>query len=232
MHGAIEGVKRTVTNTDNGVVIQMTSDDPAIVETIQSRMADSPPCQGKGCGCAGPGTCTQGMCAQMEGVKRTVTNTDNGVVIEITSNDPAVVGTIQSRAADSPGCHGKGHGRAGQGMCTRMEGVKRTVTNTENGVVIEMTSNDPAIVETIRSRMADSPQCHGKGHGCAGGETCGHGTCAQGTCGKMEGVKRTVTNTDSGIIIELTSDDPAVVETLQSQMASKPAGCPGHRGGL
>jgi hypothetical protein len=39
----IEGTERTVTNLDNGVRIQITSDDPEIVQTIQERFADFPP---------------------------------------------------------------------------------------------------------------------------------------------------------------------------------------------
>ena len=255
-----KGAQRTVTNTDTGVIIEIASDDPAVVEDIQAFHAEFPEGWGKG---PGHGGADRGLW-MAEVATRTVTNTDNGVRIEISSDDPAVVETIQARAAQGPGMR---HGRrpGGWGPCM-VEGAERTVTNTDNGVTVQITSDDPEVVAKIQDRAADVQdrpmagrgpgrgesrglgrgegrgegrgpeagrkgyrercgkghgQKHGQRHGRRHGKRCG---CAHhGRPGWIEGAERAVTNTDSGVLIEITSDDPEVVEVIQGRHADRPA---------
>ena len=250
--------QRTVTNTETGVIIQVTSENPEVVEAIQAFHADFP----KGCGKGhGAGRAERGLCG-IEGATHTVTNTDNGVSIEISSDDPAVVETIQARAAQGPGMgHGRGPGPGGWGPCM-VEGAERTVTNTENGVTVQITSDDPDVVAKIQDRAADvqdrpmadrgprpDRKARGEGRGMGRGEGRGkgrgHGRGPGGPgqgwgrggpphegFGPIEGAQRTVTQTDNGVIIEITSDDPAVVEIIQQRWADPPQkpGKPGKRG--
>ena len=144
-HGKIEGARPTLADTDNGITITITADDPAVVKLIQARFAEPPKrhkakcdpekckgtshpeghkakcdpekcketckpgdCKGaKACGTGHPCPCAGGCHGKIEGAQRTVTNTDSGVIIAITSDDPAVVKLIQTRFAN----HGEGHGQ-------------------------------------------------------------------------------------------------------------------------
>ena len=54
-HCQIEGAEYTVTNSDNGVVIKITSEDPAVVELIQACFAKFPQRSGLKCGAASGG---------------------------------------------------------------------------------------------------------------------------------------------------------------------------------
>jgi TusA-related sulfurtransferase len=222
--GRLEGVERTVTKTETGVTIEITSDDPEVVEAIQARHAE--PRKGRG-----PRLC------EAEGVERTVTETENGVLIAITSEDPELVETIQARAAEGD-CRGPGkkfgrwHGRKGPGRAHArhergwwhqpIEGVERNVAETDNGVAIEITSDDPAVVEKIQARFAeDKPERPGKGlkrmrgHKGDGKRVFRRG--GFGRLGWMDGVERNVTNTDNGVWIEITSEDPEAVEMIQDR---------------
>ena len=214
-------VERTVTNTDNGVRIEISSDDPDVVAKIQERHAELPP--------GGQGICS------LDGVERTVTNTDTGVVIDITAEDAALIEEIQERFADGGrkafgGRHGRGPGCGPRGM---IEGADRVVTNTEDGVTITITSEDEAVVEQIQARFADrnsNTARNGKGcnkkqgrrqgrHSVRGG----HGRHGGfGGPGMVAGAERTVTNTENGVTITITSDDPDVVETIQARFAAVP----------
>ncbi len=68
--------------------------------------------------------------------------------------------------------------------------------------------------------MGHQGRGHGKGpgHGHGPGHGRGAGCSGKGELGAMENVERTVTNTDTGVIIEITSDDPALVETIQNHV--------------
>ena len=110
----IEGAERTVTNTETGVLIEISSDDAAVAEEIQARFAERDDKDrtldvgkrrgrhgpGKRHGRRGPGGF--GLMRPIEGAERTVTNLDNGVRIEITSEDPEIVQTVQEGLAESP----------------------------------------------------------------------------------------------------------------------------------
>jgi hypothetical protein len=62
---------------------------------------------------------------------------------------------------DNPGEGCKGHG-GGHGT---VEGAQYTVTNTENGVTIVITSDDPAVVKLIQARYAQFPEWNGHERG-------------------------------------------------------------------
>ncbi len=78
----IKGATVDVTNIDNGVMVQITSDNPKTIKKIQEKTAK--------CKCDGK------MNAQCE-----VTKIDNGATIRITSDDPEMVKHIQE-------CHANG----------------------------------------------------------------------------------------------------------------------------
>jgi TusA-related sulfurtransferase len=200
-HGQIEGADRTVNNTDTGVIIEITSNDPTVAAAIQARVAKSPGRHG-------------GADCKIEGVQRTVTNTDTGAIIELTSEDATVVEAIQAHVAQAPGRCGKRKGCAGHGMHGELDGVQRTVTNTDMGVIIEITSEDPALIEIMQTRHARASDNQQGRPGCVG----------RGMHGRLEGVQRTVTNTDTGVIIEITSDEPAAVAVIQARFANMEGG--------
>jgi TusA-related sulfurtransferase len=228
----LEGVTRTVTNTEHGVLIEISSDDPAKVELIQARHANRP---------GGPAA------PSFEGVQHTVTNEDNGVVIDITSDNADVVQRIQAHFAERANkAAGQGRGfkhHGGPWAPKPIEGAERKVTNTEKGIQIEISSDDPAVVEQIQARFANQdekslgpcPKDQGgrRGQGMAKGRHAGfrgakgrHGAGGFGLMQPIEGTKRTVTNLDNGVRVEIASDDPAIVATLQERFANFPPVCP------
>jgi TusA-related sulfurtransferase len=176
-------VQHAVTNEDNGVVIDITSDNADVVQRIQAHFAErADKAAGQGRGFRhhrGPWAPKP-----IEGAERKVTNTDTGVNIEISSDDPAVVEQIQARFTNENGkgpgpCvqgqsgrrgPGKGMGRhrgfrgakgrrgpGGFGLMRPIEGTERTVTNLDNGVRVQITSDDPDIVATLQERFAEFP---------------------------------------------------------------------------
>jgi TusA-related sulfurtransferase len=231
----LEGVTRTVTNTENGVLIEVSSDDADVVTLIQSRHPERP-----------EGT------PRREAVERKVTNIENGVAVDITSDDPEVVQRIQKRFAETPdqgfrkGRKGPGQRpghRRGRGFRKAIEGAERTVTHTETGVLIEISSDDPDVIDTIQARFADRDETErrpalrkhggrrgpGKGHGRKGefrGRAQRRGPRGFGLMRPIEGAERTVTNTESGVRVEVTSDDPEVVAAIQERFANLPPAGP------
>jgi hypothetical protein len=111
------------------------------------------------------------------------------------------------------------------GCVCMMEGVKREVANTANGVTITLTAEKAETVKALQERLAKCPVGEMKGKGC---------------CAAMEGVKREVKNTENGAIVTLTADKPETVKALQEKVAAcgKPMmgkgmgkGCAMHQGG-
>ncbi len=132
-------VTRDVTLTDDGVIITIDSDDPEVVAEIQERAAqhadrprpdDAPP------------------------VEATAENTATGVVITVSGATEEAIALIQERATQERGEGGRGgrRGRGGEGDRERLEGVERTVTQTETGIEISLASDDPETVEALQSR--------------------------------------------------------------------------------
>lgn len=92
----------------------------------------------------GPGENYKAMAGK--DVDHQVTNTDNGVVIEVTSSDSETVALIQEHMAKE-GDEGSKH-RGGK------FNVTRSVENIDNGVRMTMASDDPNTVEMLQKRSA------------------------------------------------------------------------------
>ena len=111
-------------------------------------------------------TCPKmGCVCMMEGVKREVANTANGVTITLTAEKAGVVKALQEKLAKCPV-----GAKMGQGCCAAMEGVKREVKNTENGAIVTMTSDKPDTVKALQEKVAacGKPMMgKGMGKGCA-----------------------------------------------------------------
>lgn len=91
----------------------------------------------------GKGSCPMGV----KGAKVEATNIDNGITVNITSDDPEVVKQIQECAANCK-CEGK-------------KKVKCEVTNIANGVTMAITSDDPKVVKDIQEHRANClKNCH------------------------------------------------------------------------
>jgi hypothetical protein len=85
----MQGVERAVTSLDNGVRLQMTSGDPAVVKALQAKMN----------GCPKSGGCSSECMMSNKAWARKVENTDNGVVLTLTADSAAEVQKIQAAAA-------------------------------------------------------------------------------------------------------------------------------------
>ncbi|MCD6218509.1 hypothetical protein J7L05_11740 [bacterium] len=108
---------------------------------------------------------------QRPAVDRTVTNIDNGVIIELTSSDPDVVKRIQER---------KETRRGGGGDNCDSPKAKRTVENIKDGVRITITSDDPDTVKQIQEKAKKRKRGRkgrggGKGNGGGNGNGGGRG---------------------------------------------------------
>lgn len=164
-----------------------------------------------------PCSCGGGFHGKIEGARPTLANTDNGITITITADDPAVVKLIQARFAEPP----KGHSKPenGKGSCCP-EGPKAKCDPEKcKGSCCpeepKAKCNPEKCKETCKPGDCKGAKACGTGHPCP---------CAGGCHGKIEGAQRTVTNTDSGVIIAITSDDPAVVKLIQTRFAKHGVG--------
>jgi hypothetical protein len=104
----MEGVSFTITNIEKGVKIEMTADKPELVKKVQDheKMVTEMMEKGKtgecpynkaqasttkaACSCPGP--------CMVEGAVRKVTNTENGVVVEVTAEKAEAIKEIQTKA--------------------------------------------------------------------------------------------------------------------------------------
>ncbi len=210
----MEGVKREVANTANGVTITLTAEKADVVKALQEKLAA---CLKDAKGC-------KGCCFAMEGVKHEVKNTDKGAIITLASDKPGTVKALQEKVAACGKEMGKEcamhHGAmcAAKGCVCMMEGVKREVANTANGVTITLTAEKADVVKALQEKLA---ACLKDAKGC------------KGCCFAMEGVKHEVKNTDKGAIITLASDKPGTVKALQEKVAAcgkeMGKGCPMHK---
>jgi TusA-related sulfurtransferase len=108
---------------------------------------------------------------QRPAVDRSVTNIDNGVIIELTSSDPDVVKRIQER---------KETRRGGGGNNCDSPKAERTVKNIKDGVRITITSDDPDTVSQIQEKAKKRKRGRkgrggGKGNGGGNGNGGGRG---------------------------------------------------------
>jgi len=82
-------------------------------------------------------------------ITKTVTNLENGVQIDVTSDDADIVSKIQSREQRTP----------------RRDDVTLTQENISNGVRITITTTDPEKVERLQKRAENGHNKQGKGKG-------------------------------------------------------------------
>lgn len=98
-----EEIERELTYLDNGIQIEITSDNEEAVEKIQERHANEKAPKN----------------ANEHDVIRSVENITDGVIVTITSDDPDEVNRIQEFADEGPKEHGPKHG--GEHHCEREE---------------------------------------------------------------------------------------------------------------
>lgn len=124
------------------------------------------------CGnCGGKGNCP----AAMKDAKVEVSNLDNGITVQITSDNPETVKAIQKHKGDC--------------KCDGLKDVKFESKKVDNGIILTITSNDPEAVKQIQEKQASCLKncqkegvtgCPGKMSGkCCGGKT--SGCCIKGT---------------------------------------------------
>jgi TusA-related sulfurtransferase len=106
----MKGVERTVTNTADGVRIEMKSSDPEMVQTLQAHMN----AENK------PGGCCKDCPMSNAAWSRKVENTRDGVVLTMTASSPDDVSKLQTAAASMTkgGCSHHG-AEAGKGGCPK-----------------------------------------------------------------------------------------------------------------
>lgn len=137
-------IKRTVTNIDNGVIVTCTSDNADEVKMIQSHNPPTPPADSK--------------------VTVVKENLSNGIKVTITSTDSETVKNIQAHEAQGGGPRGMKGGENGQGQ--QLKDVKRTVTNTSDGVTVHFSSTDASTIKLLQDREArGAPDAQGQGMG-------------------------------------------------------------------
>ncbi len=78
---AMKDAKVEVTNLDNGITVQITSDNPEVAKAIQKHKGDC-------------------KCEDLKDVKFKSKKVDNGIILTITSKDPEVVKQIQEQQAN------------------------------------------------------------------------------------------------------------------------------------
>jgi len=97
----INNIEREITYLDDGIQIEITSDDSEAVDKIHERHENEQAPKN----------------ADEHDVNRSVEYTDEGVIVTITSDDPDEVSRIQEFADEGPKEHGPKHG--GEHHCER-----------------------------------------------------------------------------------------------------------------
>ena len=145
--GFLEGVARDVFLTDNGVVIELTTNDPDVLARLQEHHTGHEDHPRKG-----P--------RHFEAAKD-VMLIENGIRITITADDEETIAKIQEKFESGDfgqvGMHGpNGHaGGFGKGFWSEIE---HDTTITENGVIVELSSSDPDVFSKLverHERMAE-----------------------------------------------------------------------------
>ena len=130
------------------------------------------------------GTCNKSGCCQgMKDIEASSVKIDNGVKVTLTAKDAEGAKKLQQMVSTcSKGCKCK---NCNCPVCG-MKNAKKEFTNTENGVVITITSDKPAQVEKIQKQF---------GEGFAMGSCCENkkGCCSKqsnkGCCSSIKGAK-------------------------------------------
>ena len=133
----------------------------------------------------------------MDKITRTVEKTETGAVITLTTTDPDALAMLQK---------GPDQQRPDP------EGVTKTVEQLSDGIKITLVGADADAIQKIQDHASEDPQERHHGHGDKNGM---HQEW-------MKNVKESVENTDSGVTITLSSDDPDLVAKIQ-EFAKKQA---------
>lgn len=86
---SMKGVERTVTNIDNGVRIELSSADSAMVQKLQAKMSGE-----------SKGSCCKDCVMSNAAWSKKVENTSKGVVVTLTAGSKDEVGKLQAKAAE------------------------------------------------------------------------------------------------------------------------------------
>jgi hypothetical protein len=113
---SMKGVQRTVTNLDNGARLELTSDDPDVVKTLQAHMAEE----------RKAGGCCKDCPLSNAAWSHKVENTDKGVVLTLTADSKDDIGKLQTAMASMTkgGCGHKSE--AEKGECPHKAAQKNT----------------------------------------------------------------------------------------------------------
>lgn len=97
-----------------------------------------------------------GMCPEkLKGVEKTVKNIETGVEVTFTAKDKETAAKVQEMAAKNSGPKA-----AGEKDCDcRMEGSETKVTNTETGVIMQITGGTPEMIKKIQDASAKEHKC-------------------------------------------------------------------------
>ncbi len=249
-HGPPEGVNTSAVMLENGAIIEVTADDPELVEGIiehSNRMGQ----RGE-----------RGPFADL--TETTVEVLENGVQVTLTSDDADAVEHIQRfaerRAAGPEGREQMREERRGE-RCERRAEIAAAsvteVTNLENGVQVTTTSQDPEVAAQLiahaqrrheglseggergdngargrgNGRRGEGRRGHG-GHGARGDADAdnasprrGGGDCPGGERGERgawrENVDVDLTTLDDGFVLTMTTDDTELVERIQQHAARR-----------
>ena len=124
------------------------------------------------CGnCGGKGNCT----AAMKDAKIEVSSLDNGITVQITSDNPETIKAIQKCKGDC--------------KCDGMKDVKFKSKKVDNGIILTITSKDPEVAKLIQDKQADCfKNCQKEGSTGCTGKMNGKCTGKMSGCG-MKGTK-------------------------------------------
>jgi hypothetical protein len=160
----------TVTNTDKGVDLTMKAKNPRQVvalqeqvqqavmnlEQLRERLAQAPQQRGQR---------ADALLGLLAGGDLVVSSrkTDDGVVVSFASDKPEVVQTLQQSMPQWVAQAQARAGRVGQRRQATLdalqilanEQVKVEVKETDKGIVIEVTSDDPALAKEVKEKLAE-----------------------------------------------------------------------------
>jgi hypothetical protein len=95
----------------------------------------------------------------------------------------------------------------------KVDGVEKAVNNLDNGVKIAWATKDAEMVKQLQTSVA--AECEGKCEGCSKGVM------------TATDVERKIENTDTGVVVILTSSNPEMVKKVQAFGASQKGDCKG-----
>ncbi|MBM3216753.1 hypothetical protein FJZ36_17805 [Candidatus Poribacteria bacterium] len=181
-------LERSVRFTDDGIEILVESDDPDVVRHLHERLEleSSRPRRGPA----------------PTDITITRTATGRGILTMITGSTPEAIARIQGLDLEAPtmgpGPRGP-RGDRGARPEPRDRAVTRSVTLTDTGIEILLTSDDPTVVERLQNRPEDARP-------------------------RPDDVVVTVTNVDNGVLVTETGTTAEAIERIQTRAQEPPRG--------